>query len=200
MNEPRETCDADGGCCDGTAWTAPSGTLVATYRCVVVQAQEAVDEGSDPGHPMRNPKAVYGRSLDDDEGESVAACNPAWMSVGFMAAHAAAEKLQSMGYRWEWSRSVDAQGTQEGAWVKCEGDAAEIEELRRQLKEARRQACIWAVISSGGTKSAAQRLQDKKAACLVLGWPVEEVWPEDKDVFGEFIESQGKDPAKEDKE
>jgi hypothetical protein len=154
MNEPRETCDADGGCCDGTAWTAPSGTLVATYR----------------------------------------------MSVGFMAAHAAAEKLQSMGYRWEWSRSVDAQGTQEGAWVKCEGDAAEIEELRRQLKEARRQACIWAVISSGGTKSAAQRLQDKKAACLVLGWPVEEVWPEDKDVFGEFIESQGKDPAKEDKE
>lgn len=77
---------------------------------------------------------------------------------------------------------------------------AEIEELRQGLKEARRQACIWAVISSEGTKSAAQRLQDKKAACLVLGWPVEEVWPEDKDVFGEFIESQGKDPAKEDKE
>ena len=125
MNEQRETHGADGGCCDGTAWTAPSGTLVATYRCVVVQAQEAVDEGSDPDHPMRNPKAVYGRSLDDDEGESVAACNPVLKSVWLDAvAEAAAEKLQSMGYRWEWSRSVDAQGAQEGAWVKCEGDAA----------------------------------------------------------------------------
>jgi hypothetical protein len=165
MNEQRETHGADGGCCDGVAWTAPSGTLVATYRCVVEKAQEAVDEGSDPDHPMRNPKAVYGRSLDGDE-------IAIWSDGGDIVGEAAVEKLQSMGYRWEWSRSVDAQGYQEGAWVKCEGDAAEIEELRERLKEAR----------------------------MAAGWPVEEVWPEDKDVFGEFIESQGKDPAKENKE
>ena len=122
MNEPLETCGADGGCCDGVAWTAPSGTLVEAYRCVVVQAQEAVDDGSDPDHPMRNPKAVYKATSNDDEGESVAARNPALKSVGFMAAHAAAEKLLAMGYRWEWSRSVDADGNQEGAWVKCEGE------------------------------------------------------------------------------
>jgi hypothetical protein len=116
MNEPLETCGADGGCCDGAAWTAPSGTLVKTYRCVVVQAQEAVDDGSDPDHPMRNPKAVYGRSLDGDE---------IWSYDGDIigeAAQAAAEKLLAMGYRWEWSRSVDAQGSQVGAWVKCEGE------------------------------------------------------------------------------
>ena len=78
--------------------------------------------------------------------------------------------------------------------------AARVAELREQLQGARRAACIWVVYSSQGTKSAAQRLQDKKDACLGLGWPVEEVWPEDKDEFGKFIESQGKDPVKENKE
>jgi len=89
--------------------------------------------------------------------------------------------------------------------------AARVAELREQLQGARRAACIWVVGSGWGdgsgcggssqdTKSAAQRLQDKKDACLVLGWPVEEVWPEDKDEFGEFIESQGRDPVKENKE
>lgn len=115
MNEQSETCGADGGCCDGAAWTAPSGTLVAAYRCAVVKTREAVDDGSDPDHPMRNPRAVYGRSRGDEGGSYDG-------DIIGEAATAAAEKLHSMGYRWEWGRSVDAHGDQVGAWVKCEGE------------------------------------------------------------------------------
>lgn len=123
------------GLYDGPPYSVPKAKRVATFQGVVKEVvpgpvpvfqlgDEDPAEESDSEHPMRKPQSIYKATSNDDEGESVAARNPALKSVGFMAAHAAAEKLHSMGYRWEWNRSVDADGNQEGAWVKCEGDAA----------------------------------------------------------------------------
>lgn len=130
--------NGEGGCCDGAAWTAPSGKLVAAGTCVLRAAGPA-EEGSDPNHPMRNPRTIYGAQEtpkdDGDEGESIAACNPSvWLFDAAQAA--AADKLVSLGYRWEWSRSTDADGRQEGSWVLCEGQGPQPQpSSERDLRE-----------------------------------------------------------------